>query len=141
MEEYISTKYFTPFDHTSLDNEQPNPRMGCTIVTKLSNAKPGQDKPGSTGNGSLQSVKSCSGTDVPEPRNYSNGLNYLTDLTENHYIRGVSPAPLPPVRFSTTQITTSVALASRFIKMSGSSFVLDPVQLSGGEDSITSPFV
>ena len=42
VEEYISTKYFTPFDHKSLAPDPPNPKMGCTIVTQLSSSRPGQ---------------------------------------------------------------------------------------------------
>merc|ERR1712013_869772 len=65
VEEYISTKYFTPFDHKNMSNGPANPKMGCTIVTKLANSRPGQNKKHSqdgcsTGNGSVQSVQSYS---------------------------------------------------------------------------------
>lgn len=103
VEEYISTKYFTPFDHKNMSNDPANPKMGCTIVTQLANSRPGQNKKHSqdgcsTGNGSVQSVQSYSAGSDTDYKNHDNSTNYLTDLTENHYIRGVSPAPLPPVR-------------------------------------------
>ena len=97
VEEYISTKYFTPFDHTSMANDPPNPKMGCTIVTQLASSKTVQGEKqgqevGYLENGSLRSGQSAEHSNT--------GMDYLTDLTENHYTRGASPSPLPPVRLT-----------------------------------------
>ena len=133
VEEYISTKYFTPFDHSSMAHDPPNPRMGCTIVTQLASSRAGQAQDaGYLENGSLRSGQSADQS--------STGVDYLADLTENHYTRGASPSPLPPVR-SSPYPDSSAALQTihRFIKMSGSRFILDPMCLEEG--NISSPLV
>ena len=85
--------------------------MGCTIVTQLSSARTGRcerDSQECAGtdctmrdSGSLRSGQSCNGTvtlDNGHSQEESKGMDYLPDLTENHYARAISPSPLPPAR-------------------------------------------
>ena len=93
-----------------MSSDPPNPKMGCTIVTQLSNSRSGHNEKNSqdgcsTGNGSVQSIQSFSAASDTGYKHSKNSPNYLTDLTENHYIRSVSPAPLPPVRLGSTTLS------------------------------------